>query len=84
MNAINKGLIKETDVSNALTGTLRIQMKLGFYDDNKLNPYSIYGADTVHNKYHVALSRKMSQQSLVLLKKMVFCHCKKKSILLYW
>ena len=68
MNAITKGLINETDVNNALAGTLRTQMKLGFYDDNKLNPYSKYGAESVHNKYHVALSRRMSQQSLVLLK----------------
>jgi beta-glucosidase len=43
-------------------------MKLGFYDDNKLNPYSKYGADSVHNNHHVALAKKISQQSLVLLK----------------
>jgi beta-glucosidase len=68
MNAINKGLINETDVNNALSGTLHTQMKLGFYDDNKLNPYTKYGADSVHNNHHVALARKISQQSMVLLK----------------
>ena len=31
-------------------------------------PYSAYGADSVHNNYHVALARKAAQQSLVLLK----------------
>ena len=68
MNAINKGLINEADVNKALTGTLRTQIKLGFFDDNKLNPYSRFGADSVHNNFHVALTRKMAQQSMVLLK----------------
>ena len=68
MNAINKGLLNETDVNNALSGSLRTQIKLGFYDDNALNPYSRYGADSVHNNHHVALARKMVQQSMVLLK----------------
>lgn len=68
MNAINKGLINEADVNKALTGTLRTQIKLGFFDDNKLNPYSRFGADSVHNNFHVALARKMAQQSMVLLK----------------
>jgi len=68
LNAINKGLINETDVNNALSGTLSTQIKLGFFDDNKLNPYSKYGADSVHNKQHVALALKMAQQSMVLLK----------------
>jgi beta-glucosidase len=68
MNAINKGLINENDVNNALSSSLRTQMKLGFFDDNKLNPYSKYGADSVHNNHHVALARKIAQQSMVLLK----------------
>ena len=68
MGAINKGLLSETDVNNALSGTLRTQIKLGFFDDNKLNPYRKYGADSVHNKAHIALALKMAQQSMVLLK----------------
>jgi len=69
MAAINKGLLKNADVDNALSGILRTQMKLGVYDeDNSANPYKGYGADSVHNNYHVELSRKAAQQSLVLLK----------------
>ena len=68
MNAINKGLLKEADVDNSLSGTLRTQIKLGFFDDNKLNPYSRYNADSVHNNHHVALALKMAQQGMVLLK----------------
>ncbi|MBC7422890.1 MAG: glycoside hydrolase family 3 C-terminal domain-containing protein, partial [Ferruginibacter sp.] len=67
-NAIDKGLINETDVDNALRGSLSTQIKLGFFDDNKLNPYSRYGADSVHNKQHIALALQMAQQSMALLK----------------
>lgn len=68
MNAINKGLINEADVDNALSATLRTEIKLGFFDDNKLNPYSRYGADSVHNNQHIELARKIARQSMVLLK----------------
>lgn len=69
MAAISKGLLKPADVDSALSGIFRTQMKLGMFDNDKtLNPYNGYGADSVHNDYHVALSRKAAQQSLVLLK----------------
>ncbi|MEP7109047.1 MAG: glycoside hydrolase family 3 N-terminal domain-containing protein, partial [Ferruginibacter sp.] len=68
MNAISKGLINEADVNNAIGGTLRTRIKLGLFDDNKSNPYSRYGADSVHNSHHVAMARKIAQQSMVLLK----------------
>ncbi|MEO5889839.1 MAG: glycoside hydrolase family 3 N-terminal domain-containing protein [Ferruginibacter sp.] len=69
MAAITKGLLNEGDVNKALGGILRTQMKLGIYDSKSAaNPYSNYGADSVHNDYHVALARKVAQQSLVLLK----------------
>jgi beta-glucosidase len=68
MKAINKGLINETDVNNSLRSSLLTEIKLGFFDDNKLNPYSRYGADSVHNSHHVALAKKIAEQSMVLLK----------------
>ena len=68
MAAINKGLLTEKDVDSALSGALRTQVKLGMYDDNKANPYGRYGADSVHNDYHVTLARKIAQESMVLLK----------------
>ncbi|MFD0764788.1 glycoside hydrolase family 3 C-terminal domain-containing protein [Mucilaginibacter lutimaris] len=68
MEAIKRGLLKTGDVDKALSATLRTQFKLGFYDDARLNPYHAYGADSVHNSQHVALARKVAQQSMVLLK----------------
>ena len=67
-NAVNKGLLNEGDIDMALTGTLSTQFKLGLFDDGKLNPYSRYGADSVHNKNHISLALKMAEQSMVLLK----------------
>lgn len=68
LNAINKELLNEADVNKALRATLSTQVKLGFFDDNKLNPYSRFGADSVRNDFHILLARKMAQQSMVLLK----------------
>jgi beta-glucosidase len=69
MNAINQGLLTAANVDTALSAILRTQMKLGMFDnDASGNPYARFAEDSVHNDYHVALSRKAAQQSLVLLK----------------
>jgi beta-glucosidase len=66
--ALDKGLLTVTDIDSALAKTLRTEIKLGFFDDAKLVPYNKYGADSVHNAAHTALSRKAAAQSMVLLK----------------
>lgn len=66
--AVKRGLLKNSDVDRALSASLRTQFKLGFYDDANLSPYHAYGADSVHNTQHIALARKVAQQSMVLLK----------------
>lgn len=68
LNAIKKGLLTEKEVDQALGALLRTEFKLGFYDDAAANPYHGYGADSVHNDAHLALARKIAQQSMVLLK----------------
>jgi beta-glucosidase len=68
MDAIGKGLLTSDDVDSALRGILRTQFKLGFYDNPENSIYSNYGADSVTNSYHVALSKKVAEQSMVLLK----------------
>jgi beta-glucosidase len=68
LKAVKMGLLKVSDIDNALSKILRTQFKLGFYDDRALIPYHAYGADSVHNAPHVALARKIAQQSMVLLK----------------
>ena len=68
MEAIQLKKLTEEDVNKALSGSLKTQFKLGFFDDNKANPYSRFGADSVHNNYHVSLARKAAEQSMVLIK----------------
>lgn len=68
INALNQKLITKKDIDNALAPTLRTQFKLGFYDKSEDNPYRKYGIDSIANTYHRNLSRKMAEQSMVLLK----------------
>lgn len=68
INALNQKLITLKDIDNALAPTLRTQFKLGFYDKAEDNPYRKYGIDSIANTYHRNLSRKMAEQSMVLLK----------------
>lgn len=68
IKAIDQKLITEKEVDQRLTELLRTEFKLGFYDDPQNIPYHSYGADSVHNTSHIALARKVAQQSMVLLK----------------
>jgi beta-glucosidase len=68
IKAINQGLLTEKEVDERLFELLRTEFKLGFYDDPNSVPYHSYGADSVHNAAHIALSRKVAQESMVLLK----------------
>jgi beta-glucosidase len=68
LEAYRSKLVTDKDINTALAGLLRTQIKLGFFDDNSQNPYRNLGANAVHSAEHVALSRKVAQQSMVLLK----------------
>ncbi|CAM3742742.1 glycoside hydrolase family 3 N-terminal domain-containing protein [Mucilaginibacter galii] len=68
IKAIKQGLITEKEVDNALSKILRTEFKLGFFDDPKSSKYAYYGADSISNSSHIALARKVAQQSMVLLK----------------
>ena len=68
IKAINQKLLTEKEVDQRLFELLRTEFKLGFYDDPNNVPYQSYGADSVHNAPHIALARKVAQQSMVLLK----------------
>jgi beta-glucosidase len=68
MKAIERNLLTEKEVDSALAGILRTELKLGFFDAASLNPYRNYGADSISNTYHIALSKKMATGGMVLLK----------------
>jgi len=66
--AIEQGLLKPVEIDSVLSYNLRTQIKLGLFDEQGLAPYNRYGADSVHNAYHIEMARRAAQQSMVLLK----------------
>jgi len=68
IKAVKQGLLTEKEIDGALATLFRTEFRLGFYDAAEIVPYHSYGADSVHNAAHVALARKVAQQSMVLLK----------------
>jgi beta-glucosidase len=71
IKALKQKLVSVKDIDYALAPNLRTQLKLGFFDTDSANPYRKFGADSVANSYHLGLSRKMAEQSMVLLKNAV-------------
>lgn len=70
--AIEKGLITEKDIEEAIYGNLRVLLRLGMLDNSAQNPYSGIGiADTIapwtKQEAH-DLVRKATEKSIVLLK----------------
>ena len=68
LKAVQAGLLTPQQVDSALAPLIRTQLKLGFFDAKTTVPFSGYGADSVHNAYHTALTRSMATESIVLLK----------------
>ena len=66
--AMAQGLLTEKDIDSSLARIIHTEIKLGFFDDPKLNPYAGYGIDSVHNASHIALSKTTAEQAMVLLK----------------
>ncbi len=68
VEAIKQKLLTEEEVNASLVKLLSTQFKLGFFDSKSKDPYSKYMEDSIHNAHHIALTRKVAQQSMVLLK----------------
>ncbi len=68
LKAVEQKLITEKQIDATLANLLATQFKLGFYDDIKKSSYINYNVDSIHNNTHIELSKKVAQQSIVLLK----------------
>jgi len=68
LKAVETGALTRQDVDSALAPLLRTQLRLGFFDNRTDVPFSGYGADSVHNDYHISLARTMAAESMALLK----------------
>ena len=63
--ALGRGLLTEAHIDSALFPALRTQFRLGMFSDS--TPFDKYGQDNIASKNNVLLSRRMSEESMVLL-----------------
>jgi len=70
--ALEKGLVSEKEIDEAVRGTLRVMLKLGLLDSNPENPYAGIGVeDTIRpwtKKEAIDLAREATVKSVVLIK----------------
>ena len=68
--ALDKKLVTEEDIERDIKGNFRMRMRLGEFDPPELVPYSkIAGTEEPwYGQKHMAIARKATQESIVLLK----------------
>ncbi len=67
-SAVNKGLIKESEIDVSLRRLFTARYKLGLFDPDSMNPYSAVPFSEVTSPAHRALALEASRKSMVLLK----------------
>lgn len=68
LEAVEKGLVKESLIDERLKPLLTTRFKLGMFDPQESNPYNSIPYDVVDSKEHRALAREAAVRSVVLLK----------------
>lgn len=66
--ALEKGLVTMETVDRALSRVLRGRFRLGMFDPPGRNPYSKIPESVIGSPEHIALARKLAEDSIVLLK----------------
>jgi beta-glucosidase len=67
-NALDQGLIAESDVDRALARVLRARFLLGEFDPAEQVPYRSIGEDAIESDEHAALALEAARADIVLLK----------------
>jgi len=65
--AVQRGLLTEKDVDQALSRVLRVGFRLGAFDPPESSPYNTIGMSVVRSPEHRALALKLAQESITLL-----------------
>ncbi|HNZ72618.1 MAG TPA: glycoside hydrolase family 3 N-terminal domain-containing protein, partial [Prolixibacteraceae bacterium] len=66
--AVNKGLLTETDIDVAVKRLFTARMKLGMFDPEGKNPYDTIPFSVNDNEKHRELSLKVARETMTLLK----------------
>lgn len=66
--AVEQGLITEEEIDQALAPLLATRIKLGLFDEKESNSYAQIPTSVIGCEKHRDLSRRIAQQSIVLLK----------------
>ncbi|GAA5417230.1 xylan 1,4-beta-xylosidase [Paraliobacillus ryukyuensis] len=67
--ALDQNLISEADLTIAIRNILKVRFRLGHFDaDSNHHPYAKITKDVLANEKHAALARKVTEESIVLLK----------------
>lgn len=68
MQAIEKGLVKESTLDQALIRIFTSRFRLGLFDEKERVPYSRIDKTSICSREHADLSVKMAEDTIVLLK----------------
>jgi len=66
--ALDEKLVTEKDIDKALRDLLRTKFRLGFFDDNRDNPYAHISPDVIGSNEHRKLALEEAEKSIVLVK----------------
>lgn len=67
-DALEQGLLEESDLDGALRNTFRVRFRLGEFDPDELNPYASVDESRLCSDEGAALSLQAARESIVLLK----------------
>lgn len=66
--ALEQGILTETDLDRAVGNTLRTRFRLGMFDPDSANPYTSIKKEQLCGEEHTSVAREASRKSVVLLK----------------
>ncbi len=67
-SAVEKGLLTEEEIDEALTVLVSTRFKLGLFDPKEDNPYNEISEEVIGSDAHSEIALKVAQKSMVLLK----------------
>ncbi len=68
IDAVEKGIVTEKTIDEALAILLRTRFKLGLFDPPGMNPYAKISTNVIRSKKHQQLAHRAAAESIVMLK----------------